>query len=97
MFLLASELNGDTGLFDACESLLVNELSEASFEPEHFLAGAAKEELNGVKDVAFAWAIEASDGIELGVKAWDDGPVHIGFEAFEDDLFDVHLRWIGAK
>jgi hypothetical protein len=54
VFLLASELNGDTGLFDACESLLVNELSEASFEPEHFLAGAAKEELNGVKDVAFA-------------------------------------------
>lgn len=52
--------------------------------------------MNGVKNVTFAGTIEAGDGIELGIKAIDNGTVHVGFEAFEDDLFDVHW-WEGSE
>jgi hypothetical protein len=46
--------------------------------------------LNSVKDVRFARTIESSDSIELRIEAIDDGTVHVSFEAFKDDLFDVH-------
>lgn len=90
VLLLAPELNCHTGLLNARKAFLVNEFSETSFESEHFFTGATKKELNGIKDVGFARTIESGDGIKLRIKTIDDGTVHVGFEAFEDDLFDVH-------
>ncbi len=97
VFLFASELNCDTGLFNSSKSFFINELSKTSFKPEHFFAGTTKEELNGIKNVTFTWTVKASDGIELGIEAIDDCSVHVSFEAFKNDLFDVHGRRLWVK
>ena len=86
----APELDSDTGFLDTSKSFFVDEFSETGFESKHFFTGAAEKELNGVKDVTFTGTVESSDGIELWIKATDDCAVHVSFESFKDDLFDVH-------
>lgn len=87
----APKLDSNTGLFNTSKPLLINQLSEASFESEHLLACAAQQKLNGVKDVWFARSIETGNGVELGVETWYHGAVHVSFEPLKDDFLNVHF------
>lgn len=48
--------------------------------------------MDGIKYVTFAGAVETCDGVKLRIEVGDNSAIHVGFEAFEDDLFDVHSK-----
>ena len=94
LFINASKFDGDWGFFYACKTLFVYEFGESGLESEHFFGGGSQKKLNGIKDVALAGAIEAGDGVELGVEAVDDDPVHVGFKTLQNYFLYVHKQII---
>ena len=50
--------------------------------------------MDRVQDVAFAGAVQAGDGVELGVEVGDLGPVHVGFETLQDYFVYVHSNYL---
>lgn len=56
------------------------------------MVGNAENETNGIQDVGFPGAIEASDGVELRVEGAHDDSRRVGLEPLKNDLVNVHLR-----
>ena len=52
--------------------------------------GDAQHEADGVENVGLAAAVEASDGVELGVEARDLRARSVRLEAVQHNPFDVH-------
>lgn len=52
--------------------------------------GYAKHKAYGVKDVGFAAAVEASDGVELRIEGWHRHSLRVRLEAVDGDLFNIH-------
>jgi len=88
----AFELYGNRCFFDTCETFFVDQLGQSSFESQHFLASWTEQKLDSIQNIAFAWAIESSYGIELGVEIRDDSSVHVSLEALQNDLLYVHIN-----
>ena len=53
--------------------------------------GDAEEEADGVEDVGLAGAVEAGDGVKLGVEAGDLGALAVRLEAVDHHALDEHL------
>eukprot|EP00850_Spirogloea_muscicola_P019585 SM000194S04821 [mRNA] locus=s194:96066:101852:+ [translate_table: standard] len=90
------EGDGDSSLGHAGLTLLVHQLLQRL--GSHVLkVRNAEVEADGVEDVGFARAIEACDGIEVGVEARDRRAARIRLEAVDADFLEVHDAMAALK
>eukprot|EP00850_Spirogloea_muscicola_P009445 SM000053S17402 [mRNA] locus=s53:151404:158697:- [translate_table: standard] len=83
------EGDGDSSLGHAGLTLLVHQLLQRL--GSHVLKVCdAEVEADGVEDVGFARAIEACDGIKVGVEARDRRAARVRLEAVDADVLEVH-------
>jgi len=53
----------------------------------------AQHKTDGVQDVGLSTAIQARDGVEVGIKIGHHDPLGVRLEALDGDFLDVHA-WV---
>jgi len=72
----------DSGFGNTSLATLVNQFLQVCGSDMAQISDA-KEETNSIQNVGFATTIQASDGIEHGIKAVNFRPLAVGFESID--------------